>query len=130
MAIYDQIPGKIILEKHDSCFGVISSMQRLGDKHKISEIGAGIQYGIVGFFGKKHSSTLKQALYSITINFENSETSQADGISGKRLAFLQEAKNVFKSVGESKNGKKLVFDDDAPYKEMFELAYNKDKISF
>lgn len=126
MATGNQFPSKMILEKFDSTISINHTMQKLGDKHNINQIGIGIQYNLVGYLGKKHDDVLhKEILYAITITFEDSDALKTDEVANKRRVFIQEARKTFRDVGESRNGKELVLDDDALYKGMFELAYHK-----
>jgi hypothetical protein len=122
----NQFPSKVIYERFDSTFGINHAIQKLGDKHKISQLGVAVRYNLVGYLGKKHDDVLhKGILYAITITIEDAEAFKKNGIVDKRRTFLQEAAKTFRIVGESRNGKKLILDEDAPYKGMFELAYNR-----
>lgn len=118
------VPSKVIYEMFAGSFIVDNTIQGLGDEHKIKGLGINMHRKLAGYFGKAPTDITQRSLYAITITFDN--IPQTDGIADRRLAFLKEAEKRFKGIGQSiENGKKLIFDEDAPYRSMFEFAYQK-----
>lgn len=129
MADGNRFPSKFIYEMFGNPIGVGNSIYRLGNKHKVNDIGIGITWTNVGFLSKKPTDISQRRLYAITITFDGNMP-QADGIAEKRDLFMKEAAKVFKNVGESVQNGKIKIDEETPYNEMFKLAYKKDKVAF